>query len=163
MERKSGMAVGFTMFAAIMLTINGSFQIIAGLTGIFENEFYTVTPNYFLKFDASAWGWIHLIWGVLRAHRWARRPLWIAVGANPGSHRGSWKHAHQLRLHPRLSDLVDRGDRDRCHRDLGVDQRTGGTSSTNSTSGYSGPVAIGVPLMKSLPEQRMMPDQVVVT
>ena len=58
MERKSGMAVGFTMFAAIMLMINGSFQVIAGLTGIFENEFYAVTPNYFLKFDASAWGWM---------------------------------------------------------------------------------------------------------
>jgi len=65
MEQKSGMAVGFSMFAAIMLMINGSFQIIAGLTGIFENEFYVRTPNYFLEFDASAWGWIHLIWGVL--------------------------------------------------------------------------------------------------
>ena len=65
MEQKSGVAVGFSMFAAIMLMINGSFQIIAGLAGIFENEFYVRTPNYFLGFDASAWGWIHLIWGVL--------------------------------------------------------------------------------------------------
>ena len=65
MEQKSEMAVGFTMFAAIMLMIDGSFQIIAGLTGIFENEFYVTTPNYFLEFDASAWGWIHLIWGAL--------------------------------------------------------------------------------------------------
>ena len=65
MEQKSGMAVGFTMFAAIMLVLNGSFQIIAGLTGIFKNEFYVSTPNYLLELDASAWGWIHLIWGVL--------------------------------------------------------------------------------------------------
>jgi hypothetical protein len=65
MEQRSGMAVGFTLFAAIMLMINGSFQIIAGLGGIFENEFYVRTPNYFLEFDASAWGWIHLIWGAL--------------------------------------------------------------------------------------------------
>ena len=65
MERKSGWAIGFTMFAAVMLMINGSFQIFAGLAGIFENEFYVTTPNYFLKFDASVWGWIHLIWGVL--------------------------------------------------------------------------------------------------
>ena len=65
MERRSGWAIGFTMYAAILLMINGSFQIIAGLTGIFENEFYVATPNYFLKLDASAWGWIHLIWGVL--------------------------------------------------------------------------------------------------
>ena len=47
-----------SMFAAIMLMIAGSFQIIAGLAGIFENEFYAATPNYFLKFDASVWGWI---------------------------------------------------------------------------------------------------------
>ena len=53
------------MFAAIMLIINGSSQLIAGLTGIFENEFYVTTPNYFLELDASAWGWIHLYWGVL--------------------------------------------------------------------------------------------------
>jgi hypothetical protein len=65
MERKSGWAIGFTTFAAVMLMIGGSFQIIAGLAGIFENEFYVTTPNYFLEFDASAWGWIHLIWGVL--------------------------------------------------------------------------------------------------
>ena len=65
MERKSGWAIGFTMFAAIMLMIIGSFQVIVGLAGIFENEFYVRTPNYFLEFDASAWGWIHLIWGVL--------------------------------------------------------------------------------------------------
>lgn len=65
MERKSGTAIGFTMFAAIMLMLNGSFQIIAGLTGILKNEFYVSTPNYLLEFDASAWGWIHLIWGVL--------------------------------------------------------------------------------------------------
>lgn len=65
MERKSGWAIGFTMFAAVMLMIGGSFQIMAGLAGIFENEFYVRTPNYFLEFDASAWGWIHLIWGVL--------------------------------------------------------------------------------------------------
>lgn len=65
MEHKSGKAIGFTMFAAIMLMINGSYQLIAGLAGIFNNEFYVRTPNYLLRFDASVWGWIHLIWGVL--------------------------------------------------------------------------------------------------
>ena len=64
-RQPSGWAIGFTMFAAIMLMIAGSFQIIAGLTGIFENEVYAATQDYFLKFDVSTWGWIHLIWGVL--------------------------------------------------------------------------------------------------
>ena len=57
--------MGFTMFAAIMLMIAGSFQILAGLAGIFENEFYVRTANYFLEFDVTVWGWIHLVWGVL--------------------------------------------------------------------------------------------------
>ncbi len=48
-----------------MLLIAGSFQVLAGLAGIFENEFYVTTSNYFLEFDVSAWGWFHLIWGVL--------------------------------------------------------------------------------------------------
>jgi hypothetical protein len=63
--KKSGWAVGFSVFAAVMLLIAGSFQVLAGLAGIFENEFYVTTSNYFLEFDVSAWGWFHLIWGVL--------------------------------------------------------------------------------------------------
>ena len=59
------MGRGFHEFAAIMLMIAGSFQILAGLAGIFENEFYVRTANYFLEFDVTVWGWIHLIWGVL--------------------------------------------------------------------------------------------------
>ena len=63
-ERSSG-AVGWTMFAAIMLILIGAFHAIAGLAGIIENEFYAVTPNYVLEFDATVWGWIHLIGGVV--------------------------------------------------------------------------------------------------
>jgi hypothetical protein len=65
MERKSGWAIGLTTFAAIMLMMVGFFHVLAGFAGIFENEFYAKTPNYWLEFDASAWGWIHLLWGVV--------------------------------------------------------------------------------------------------
>ncbi len=65
MQRKSSWAIGFTMFAAVILLMAGSAQIIAGLAGIFENKFYVPTPNYWLEFDASLWGWFHLGWGVL--------------------------------------------------------------------------------------------------
>ncbi|HJR97133.1 MAG TPA: hypothetical protein VJ979_04430 [Actinomycetota bacterium] len=64
-HQRSGVAVGFTMFAAFMMILIGAFHIIAGIAGILENEFYAVTPNYFLEFDASAWGWIHLIVGIV--------------------------------------------------------------------------------------------------
>lgn len=65
MERKSSWAVGYATFAAVILIMIGVSQIIAGLAGIFHNEFYVQTKNYFLEFDATAWGWFHLGWGVL--------------------------------------------------------------------------------------------------
>jgi hypothetical protein len=63
-ERSSG-AVGWTMFAGVMMILIGAFHAIAGLAGILEDEFYAVTPNYVLEFDATTWGWVHLIGGVI--------------------------------------------------------------------------------------------------
>jgi hypothetical protein len=62
---RSGMAVGFTIFAAVMLMMIGIFHFIAGLVAIFENEFFAVSPNYVFEFDVTAWGWIHLIGGIV--------------------------------------------------------------------------------------------------
>jgi hypothetical protein len=64
-KQPSGAAVGWTMFAAFMMILIGSFHAIAGLAGILENEFYAVTPNYVFEFDATTWGWIHLIGGII--------------------------------------------------------------------------------------------------
>jgi hypothetical protein len=80
-EETSGWAVGFILFAAIMMIMVGVFQAIAGLVAIFENEFYVATRNYLFQFDATTWGWIHLIvgliivfagWGLLSGRTWAR-------------------------------------------------------------------------------------------
>jgi hypothetical protein len=80
-EATSGWAVGFILFAAIMMIMAGVFQAIAGLVAIFENEFYVATRNYLFQFDATTWGWIHLVvglvvtfagWGLLSGRTWAR-------------------------------------------------------------------------------------------
>jgi hypothetical protein len=63
----SSWAVGFILFAAIMMIMAGVFQAIQGLVGIFENEFYVPTRNYLFQFDATTWGWTHLILGLLVA------------------------------------------------------------------------------------------------
>jgi hypothetical protein len=63
----SGWAVGLILFAAIMLIMVGCFQFFEGLVAIFQNEFYVATRNYVFKFDATTWGWIHLIWGLVMA------------------------------------------------------------------------------------------------
>lgn len=61
----SGWAVGWTMFAAIYLMIAGFFQAFAGLVAIIDDDFYAATPDYVVQFDATTWGWIHLIAGII--------------------------------------------------------------------------------------------------
>ena len=34
---------------------------------LFQNEFYVATRNYLFQFDATSWGWIHLVLGVIIA------------------------------------------------------------------------------------------------
>jgi hypothetical protein len=66
-ENPPGWALGFIVFAAVMMMMTGAFQALAGLVAIFENEFYVATRNYLFQFDATSWGWIHLIVGVIVA------------------------------------------------------------------------------------------------
>ena len=61
----SGWAIGWTWFAGLMMVMIGFWHAIAGLTAIIDDEFYTRTPNYLLKFDVSTWGWIHLLLGIV--------------------------------------------------------------------------------------------------
>jgi hypothetical protein len=63
----SGWAVGLILFAAIMMIMAGVFQALEGLIAIFQDEFYVATRNYLFQFDATSWGWIHLIWGLVMA------------------------------------------------------------------------------------------------
>jgi hypothetical protein len=64
-KEASGWAVGFILFAAIMMVMSGFFQAFAGLVALFENEFYAATRNYLFQFDATSWGWIHLLVGIV--------------------------------------------------------------------------------------------------
>jgi hypothetical protein len=61
----SGWAMGGVTFAASMLGLIGIFQVIAGLTAIFNDSFFVATRNYTFDLDVTAWGWIHLILGIL--------------------------------------------------------------------------------------------------
>src|SRR5215211_234617 len=80
-QTTSGWAVGFILFAGLMMIMVGIWQALQGLVAIFENEFYVATRNYLFQFDATTWGWIHLLlgllvafagWGLLSGQTWAR-------------------------------------------------------------------------------------------
>lgn len=58
-------ATGFILFAGVMMVLSGAFQAFAGLVGVLQDDFYAATRNYVLQFDATTWGWIHLLVGLL--------------------------------------------------------------------------------------------------
>jgi hypothetical protein len=58
--------VGMVVFGAMMMIMVGAFQAIAGLTALFNSDFYVVTEsNLLINVDYTAWGWVHLTLGVL--------------------------------------------------------------------------------------------------
>jgi hypothetical protein len=61
----SSWAVGGALFAGVMMIMIGVFQIVAGIAAIAEDDFYVKTPNYVFNLDVSAYGWIHLLLGLL--------------------------------------------------------------------------------------------------
>jgi uncharacterized membrane protein len=80
----SGWAVGGTVFAATVLMLIGVFQAIAGLVAIFDDNFYVVARNYTFDLDVTAWGWIHLLIGILLvivAYGLFARSTWAGVTA----------------------------------------------------------------------------------
>ncbi len=59
---------GWVIFAAVMMLVIGSFQIIEALTALFRDTYYVVGHNDLLvRVDYTQWGWIHLILGGLLA------------------------------------------------------------------------------------------------
>ena len=64
--RRGGFWTGWIAFAATMLIVLGFFQVIAGLTGIFNDDYYVVEKDdLIVSLDYSAWGWGHLIIGLI--------------------------------------------------------------------------------------------------
>jgi hypothetical protein len=57
---------GWIAFAAFMMMLLGAFQAIEGLVAIFDEGYYRVTEGgLVVNVDYTAWGWTHLLLGVL--------------------------------------------------------------------------------------------------
>jgi hypothetical protein len=60
--------VGWIMFAGVIMVMLGTFQAIAGLVALFNDEYYLVTrSNLVVSVDYTAWGWVHLLLGIVIA------------------------------------------------------------------------------------------------
>lgn len=57
---------GWVVFAGIMLIMLGLFQAVEGLVALINPGFYLVTrEGLVLNIDYNAWGWTHLILGII--------------------------------------------------------------------------------------------------
>ena len=58
--------VGWLLFAGIMMILVGTFQAIDGLIALFNDDLYVVRPSgLVVNVDYTAWGWTHLVLGLL--------------------------------------------------------------------------------------------------
>ncbi|HSE10668.1 MAG TPA: proline-rich domain-containing protein [Nocardioidaceae bacterium] len=73
---------GWVVFAAMMMIMVGTFQVISGLTALFNSGYYVVGEQSLLvSIDFTGWGWAHIIlgavavgaaFGLLAGQMWAR-------------------------------------------------------------------------------------------
>ena len=73
---------GWVTFGAMMLIMVGSFQVLMGVTALFESGYYAVpTRDLLVNVDYTAWGWVHIglgavavaaAVGLLAGRMWAR-------------------------------------------------------------------------------------------
>jgi hypothetical protein len=61
----SGWAVGWIAFAGVMMIMIGVFEAVDGVVGILDDNFYFVGQHYTYELSTTAWGWIHLILGIV--------------------------------------------------------------------------------------------------
>ena len=58
--------MGWIGFAGVLMIILGAVHAFQGLVGIFKDEYFLVSSSGLaLKLDFTAWGWIHLLIGVI--------------------------------------------------------------------------------------------------
>ncbi len=72
---------GWVIFAAVMLLIIGTFNIIEGVVALIDDKQVLVTPDRLIAVDLTGWGWTLIVFGsvmvaagigLLSAQTWAR-------------------------------------------------------------------------------------------
>ena len=58
--------VGWIAFAGVLMVILGALHAFQGLVAIFKDDYFLVSSSGLaVKFDFTAWGWVHLVVGIV--------------------------------------------------------------------------------------------------
>lgn len=63
--QKQGIAEGVSIAAACMLIILSAVSILQGISAVAHDDLYVVGVEYVYEFDTTAWGWIHIVLGII--------------------------------------------------------------------------------------------------
>ncbi|WP_245239228.1 hypothetical protein [Streptomyces sp. MZ04] len=58
-------ASGGTMFAGVLMLVNGILGILVGIAAVAKDDVYERIGDYVYKFNLTTWGWIHIVLGIL--------------------------------------------------------------------------------------------------
>jgi len=58
-------ASGLTVFAGVLMIVDGIFGVLTGIAALLNDKVYVTTPEYVYAYDLTTWGWVHLLLGVL--------------------------------------------------------------------------------------------------
>ena len=61
---KAAWAGGLTLFAGIVLIMMGFLEFLEGLSAVFSDDVFVRTPQYVFTLNLTAWGWVHMVFGV---------------------------------------------------------------------------------------------------
>jgi hypothetical protein len=64
-EARASRATGLTTFAGVVMVVAGAWHILEGVPAIVHDRVYVSAHTGIYAFDLSAWGWIHLVLGLI--------------------------------------------------------------------------------------------------
>jgi hypothetical protein len=56
---------GWFTFSGTLVVLAGLFNVVLGVVALVKSSYYVVGPDGLLLLDLTAWGWIHLVVGIL--------------------------------------------------------------------------------------------------
>ncbi|WP_067897943.1 DUF7144 family membrane protein [Nocardia vaccinii] len=62
---RQGVAAGASFGAAILLLTVGLLSLLQGISAAVKDNLFVVGVNYTYEFNITAWGWIHIVLGIL--------------------------------------------------------------------------------------------------
>jgi hypothetical protein len=62
---KQGFAAGTSIAAGVLLTTVGVLQVVQGIAALAKDDIIVTGLDYTYTFSATAWGWTHILLGVL--------------------------------------------------------------------------------------------------